>query len=99
MNKDKDKRIFDAFGTEVVVGDWIYFAGHYQSQMFVARVCGFTKIGNPYYDIFSSWDFVHSGKINKLSTKTCCQRAFVKCYNQPLIQTLENLIIENGIHR
>ncbi len=96
--------ILDSFGEPVFQGDWIYYTGRSVGDISIGRVYDFTKGGTPRLEYVCHKDAFNNTEqtvncIKRKHSKTIIHRAFVRCYNQALIETLENLIIENGVQK
>lgn len=93
MNKEI-KQIFDAFGTEVKIGDWIYYPTNYKSRIKIAKIKSFTKHNNPkvVHEAYNDYFMQGYNYIKNDQYPVAIQAAFVKCCNQALIETLEELI-------
>lgn len=87
--------IYDSFGAKVNVGDWIIYPNHYKHILTIGKIIDFTKKGNPRVS-----NVVNGVRGNKLFVgliqlkdyKHVIQSAFVKCFDETLIRTLEDML-------
>lgn len=84
-------RVFDAFGTEVVVGDWIYYTQYDSKRSYIGQIKAFNPYNQPIVQNYTSANHFAEEKALFEGTYAVGQE-IIKCYNQPLIETLESLI-------
>lgn len=84
--------IYDAFGTLVQKGDWIYFMipNISTSNIYIGKIFNFNSGNQPLVRHFTN-DYKFQTEDIFFNSRNIVTTKFIKCYNQPLIETLEAL--------